>query len=424
MFGSAVLEVAIGILFIYLLVSVICSAVREGIEARVKPRAAYLEHGIRELLHDHTGTGIAAAVYNHPLIYSLYSDGYTPGPDAARPGILARGGELPSYIPASHFALALMDIAVRGPVADPASSGGDAPVVTLASVRAGVDNIGNPAIQRVLLSAIDAAQGDMNRAQANIAGWFNGSMERVSGWYKRSTQWVIFWIALVTCVALNVNTITIADFLYRNESARTALVAQAENVRAAGGADELQYRDARRMLDATGLPLGWSAGWGAPRRPGEPGYGGVWNTVFGPVLGLLLTALAATLGAPFWFDVLNKVMVIRSTVKPYEKSAPEGSEDRQPRDATPPPPAAPLAGGQPASRGAPDAAPAGAAAATPAPPAADAVPPADVTHAGADDDLVAGAPDEDGCSAAGAGATPDEALPPAIGGVAGDEPRR
>jgi hypothetical protein len=37
------------------------------------------------------------------------------------------------------------------------------------------------------------------------------------------------------------------------------------------------------------------------------------------------------LGAPFWFDVLNKFMVIRSTVKPYEKSPPEASEDRQNR---------------------------------------------------------------------------------------------
>ena len=34
------------------------------------------------------------------------------------------------------------------------------------------------------------------------------------------------------------------------------------------------------------------------------------------------------LGAPFWFDVLNKFMVIRATVKPREKSPDEASEDR------------------------------------------------------------------------------------------------
>jgi hypothetical protein len=44
-------------------------------------------------------------------------------------------------------------------------------------------------------------------------------------------------------------------------------------------------------------------------------------------LGWLLTALAVSLGAPFWFDMLNKIIVVRSTVKPHEKSREEGSKD-------------------------------------------------------------------------------------------------
>ena len=78
MFGSAILEVAIGIIFIYLLISIICSAIREGIEAWLKTRAAYLEYGIRELLHDTKAEGIAKSFYNHPLIYSLFADDYKP----------------------------------------------------------------------------------------------------------------------------------------------------------------------------------------------------------------------------------------------------------------------------------------------------------------------------------------------------------
>jgi hypothetical protein len=52
-------------------------------------------------------------------------------------------------------------------------------------------------------------------------------------------------------------------------------------------------------------------------------------------LGWLVTALAIMLGAPFWFDVLNKFVVVRSTVKPHEKSPEEASEDRQERLAAP-----------------------------------------------------------------------------------------
>ena len=75
---------------------------------------------------------------------------------------------------------------------------------------------------------------------------------------------------------------------------------------------------------------------GAPRaraailrdRPDGPSRDGSWWVL--KVFGLLLTGIAVSLGAPFWFDVLNKFMVIRSTVKPHEKSLPEGSEDRRP----------------------------------------------------------------------------------------------
>ena len=44
------------------------------------------------------------------------------------------------------------------------------------------------------------------------------------------------------------------------------------------------------------------------------------------VAGILLTGFAVTLGAPFWFDVLNRFMVVRATVKPDEKSPDEKSK--------------------------------------------------------------------------------------------------
>jgi len=87
MFGSEILEVAIGIIFVYLLVSVICSAIREGIEAFLKTRSAYLEHGIRELLHDADGRGLAESFFRHPLIYGLYLDDYRPRPPVGEKGI-------------------------------------------------------------------------------------------------------------------------------------------------------------------------------------------------------------------------------------------------------------------------------------------------------------------------------------------------
>src|ERR1043165_6002387 len=74
--GSDILEVSIGIVFVFVLVSTICSAVREGIEAWLKTRASFLEYGIRQLLNDPHGLGIAKELFNHPLIAGLYADEY------------------------------------------------------------------------------------------------------------------------------------------------------------------------------------------------------------------------------------------------------------------------------------------------------------------------------------------------------------
>jgi hypothetical protein len=397
-FGSAILEVAIGMIFVYLLVSVICSTVREVIEGWLKTRAAYLEHGIRELLHDRNAEGIVRSFYNHPLIFGLFTDEYKPSSFSKRPGILSRGRNLPSYIPAKNFALALMDMAARGPDTDVVTSDPSGPILSLESVRLNVANLKNRALQRVLLSAIDAAQGDINQAQANIESWYNSGMDRVSGWYKRSTQWIIFAIGLLTAVGMNINTVTIADYLFRDETARAAIVARAEKVEAIPGSSTTNYSEVKQELESMNLPLGWSEGWGAPKRGRSTSEVGRWNNWVAPLLGWLLTALAATMGAPFWFDLLNKVTVIRSTVKPHEKSGEEASEDRQIKKEI-------VMEGKTAGAAEPSlAAPASAPLRPPQP----SIPP---TPRDAESGL-------DGCSLPITSDTPDENLPPAQGGVA------
>jgi hypothetical protein len=344
MFGSKILEVAIGVIFVFLLVSLICSAIREGIESWVKARAAFLEQGIRELLHDKSAVGIARAVYTHPLIYGLYLDQYRPRTDA-RLDALSRGGNLPSYIPARSFALALLDIAARGHGSQGEASSPTAPELTLALVRQNVLNIENGPVQRVLIGAIDTAGGDMERAVSNVAAWFDSGMDRVSGAYKRATQKLLLGIGLAVAVGMNVNTIAIAHFLFRHDAERAALVARAETVARDSSilrtGRDVRYASARAALDSLRLPVGWDdmelvRPWST--RQVTDAFGarttvvegrGLWLHVFEPGVGWLITALAAMLGAAFWFDVLNRVMVVRSTVKPHEKSPEESSEDRQ-----------------------------------------------------------------------------------------------
>lgn len=334
MFGSSIIEVAIGLALIFLLLSLVASAVREGIEGIIKARAVNLERGIRMLLDDHDGTQLTRTFYEHPLIDSLYAGDYVP--------MLRRflGRQLPTYIPSSSFASAFLDLARRGPDVGPYGAMQTESLFSVSQLRTSVHRIPSARVQRALLTAIDDADGDLDRVRENLQAWFDSAMNSVSGAYRRRTQLYLFVIGLVLAIMLNVNTLTVADYLWRDDRARAALADRASRF-AADTALQRRARDtvltadeARRIaadLQSLNLPIGWD------RRPPSPPSGAGWSVHFSywtkQLFGILVTAFAITLGAPFWFDTLNKFVVIRSTVKPREKTAEEGSEDRS---STPP----------------------------------------------------------------------------------------
>jgi hypothetical protein len=389
MFGAEVLDVAIGLVLLFLFLSLICTALVEAAEAILKHRAMDLERGIRELLDDRDGTTITRTFFEHPLIYGLYAGDYDPtrlrrtrklenlwrwavekvGPGrrgapagtvemmAADPtpvrmhmGFWSRR-DLPSYIPAGNFSGALLDIVARG-ATDPNTSPSLA-VPTTESLRAGVLTLPNMRLQRAVLAALDASRGDPAQVKASLEAWYDATMDRVSGWYKRRTQGVLFAIGLVLAGILNIDALTVARRLSEDQALRQAAVAQAEQITGSGDAAaetlaDLQARsfeDLMGRMQAIGYPMGWEP---MPQRrcpvPAAPsdeqqGQGDKPQELTGCPLGAraavamvggwLISALAVMLGAPFWFDLLNKFMVIRATVKPREKSPEEGSEDRQ-----------------------------------------------------------------------------------------------
>jgi hypothetical protein len=292
------LDVLLGVTFIYLLLSLICTAAVEALEIVLKKRAASLKEAIARLLGDKT----CEDLYSHALIQALYK----------------KGGRLPSYIPTRTFVVALMEgvlrRGVRGSVADLEQKVQALPA-------------GSEPLKDALQALLAAADGDLARLQVGVADWFNAAMDRVSGWYKRRSQIIVFCIGLVIAAAYNIDTIQVVNQLSRDSALRAALVSAAE-ARQRTGPGEAGFQQEVKVLGDLGLPLGWSF---------EPAGGGPLTDLRRPpssvvdwvlkVLGLLLTGLAVSLGAPFWFDVLNKIVVVRSTVKPTEKSPEEPSKD-------------------------------------------------------------------------------------------------
>jgi hypothetical protein len=320
--GNAALDVAIGLAFIYLLFSVLCAAVQEFIAGIFDMRAATLERGLRNLLDDagdaHVGgaptavppappPGTAAGevtvqraagaapltdqVLGHGLIRTLYKDSRM---------LFKRGRRGPSYIPSQSFALALLNIVA------PSTSAED----PMAQVRSKIANASIPAgTKSALLSLANDAAKDRDELRVRIEEWFDGGMNRVSGWYKRKTQIIVCVLSLVIAVGLNINTVSIADRLIHDDVVRAAVVQQATESTAKAG-DSLDDAAARvSAVQRLGLPLGWN------KPEGDPARADLRDHFARTVGGWLLTFLALSLGAPFWFDALSKLAGLRNSGK-------------------------------------------------------------------------------------------------------------
>jgi hypothetical protein len=359
MFGSVVLDVAIGMAFVYLLLSLIASVVQEMLAAFMQLRAANLERGLRSLFSgDSLGSemDLVNCIYDHGLVRGLYSD---PKRDSGKlPGVFRRMMDwvrvvmrrvigisadkpltiavdplqLPSYIPSRTFALALIDVLNANK-----KEGAEA----MASIKAALATNNNKAAQALLTLAIDA-KGDVGAFQRNLEEWYNDAMDRVSGWYKRYTQRALIVIGLLLAIALNVSSVRVARTLWLDRDARQAMVDAAGNYAknnpaasrsgTAAGAGRLKEQlqsdvDTFNEVTTTSLlPLGWKRSWHSYESYFETAPKDATFSALTVLAGWVVTALAISFGAPFWFDTLNRFMVVRSTVKPQEKSGTEGAK--------------------------------------------------------------------------------------------------
>jgi hypothetical protein len=500
-FGSTMLEVAIGMIFVYLLMSLLCSAFGELINSLLRFRSKDLEKGIRRLLDNtpigHTGflaplkrfhewinspraTGLIPLLRRFQAAYNRLRDRTVVSPrggavvsSLAVPKLSDKffshplikplfEGRKPSYIPARTFSLALWNMATeaakemqkeQGIVAPPPSVGG---VITspptagivirsvekdLTLLRNAIELMPNDVlpkeIQQALLTHMDEAEHDFDKARENVEKWYDDTMDRVSGSFRRRAQYILLTLGFLLALAINVDSFNIIKALSNNDDLRKTVVTAAEKYAneplpgttptptptpitttttttpgagatgaGANGAPtpspsptptaEEQFAAARERIkqikgeiNELGLPIGWDCGWRDPNSTGAPGTGtnsnsngntnsntntntnanintnsnananqsaktkpvwkcsqfsgsnlrGVpdgWSGWLFKLMGIFLTALAVSQGAPFWFDLLNKIIVIRSTVKPREKSQDEGSKDKKPTTNTSP----------------------------------------------------------------------------------------
>jgi hypothetical protein len=336
MLGTGVLNVVIGLVFIFLLYSLLATIVQEFISTWMALRAGMLRKGIMRMLEDHDeeiAGNLTDAFYHHPLVKYL-----------AEKNKKSR----PSYLSARNFSKVLIDL-LQGKHNIP---GEDMRKIIQKALDSGeiqweTAKIGEETLQYLRSMWVDA-RGDIEKFRVLIEQWFDDTMERTAGWYKKKVQYILFFIGLTIAILFNVETISIVQKLSKNPELAEQLVNQAEkyteNQVAAGNLlqsarnDSLitgknspaeedtlmlmirksnQLLDSARMLVSTDikdvsylLGLGWSGK--SPENQYEISIcdNFRWYSVFG----WLITALAISLGAPFWFDLLNRLMKLRNSV--------------------------------------------------------------------------------------------------------------
>jgi len=376
MFNNPVLDVAIGLTFMYVLYSLLATTIKEFIATIFDYRGKMLVRGIEQMLD---GKNIRYFWWHRIWNFLFNSKEPKPGTrlyakkelfahEIASHTLFVRSAEnglsdKPSYLAADTFSDILIDIL---------NPNKTSPVLlkdieTEIQRRLSLNTCFNKELADVLTLYLQQANGDVQRFKLLVENWYNGMMDRVTGWYKRQANRILIIIGLCLAIAFNVSTIDIVVKLSKDKDVREALVKNAteyvkthiDSAKAGTGADtakkDTSFAALRARLDSmkalynaniaennTTLGLGWgdfgftqdSIAWvkkGSVQkdRPkhkqhiiSKVGYV-LWQTAKTPRywLGFLITAFAISLGAPFWFDLLNKFINLRvSGAKPAEAS--------------------------------------------------------------------------------------------------------
>jgi hypothetical protein len=235
---------------------------------------------------------------------------------------------LPSYISASSFADAVIDLVVPDPKGQ----------TTMTTIQQGIAALPDMVPFKPSLQALTKnAEGDINRFRASVEQWYDDHMDRVSGWYKRHVAVITLVFGAILVVLLNINALTIGRTLYTESAISTAVSSLAvkdtncptvtlspsttSTQRQEHCLEELQGQ--LSAAASAGLPIGW----GTVRDCTEPGahcnwldqrgifsrHGdSFWQLVL-VLIGFVIMIIALVPGAQFWFGLLTMLGSLRAS---------------------------------------------------------------------------------------------------------------
>ncbi len=362
--NSAIIDLAIGLAFVFGVMAALSSAVTELISRFLGLRGAYLLTGLRELVDDGSvatdlseaktayqavqkkvrgdpapaSPSATSALLGGPILGSQGMAGQAsnrtltlaqagkPGrlpamtsPDNKRRSMWRQRRSLPAYVSAKSFAEAVIDLVV------PDTAGQTAMADIRANLAALPDSM-SP-LKLSLQALAKGAGDDVDQFRTAVERWYDDHMDRVSGWYKRHVAVITLVVGALLVVLFNVNALAIGRTLYTQSTVSTAVSAVAAKTPGcrAGEAPQDCLAQVQGQLSAAvtaGLPFGW----GTVRDCTEPNAGCNWLDQRGllsrhggsawqfvlVLIGFLIMVISILPGAQFWFGLLSKIGALRS----------------------------------------------------------------------------------------------------------------
>lgn len=352
---TTIIDVALGLILLYLVLSLICTTINELIAAFLTLRANNLASTINQLIDD---PKFLQTFYSHALIVSsalASRSGAVKWPSAATASAddltttQPVESPLPSYLDGQTFARAVIDSL------DPKK-----PIEAIGDVRASIEKLPeNSVIRAALLANLSIANSNIDQFRLSVANWFDSSMDRLSGNYIRRLKLISLAVGFVLAAALNADSISVARAIWLEHASVPEMQTQlqaaeqkvlGEQAKLLASCDNSEPGKQAECAAAKlpgleeylrPLPLGWSVATLPPA--GADG----WFWLFWLLqkfTGLAWTAVALSLGAPLWFDLLQKFMNLRGAGgKPASSTDPAPRPDKKvefspapPAPATPP----------------------------------------------------------------------------------------
>lgn len=341
--GSAIIEVGLGLVMVFFVLSVIITQVNNLIVNFLNLRAENLRAWFHQTITD---DAVRNEVLTHPMINIVEAQQSVKRPNVYQriinrlgrwfvarlvPGAdQYRSTSKVSYIAPNVFADVLLGVFMKDDTIITAQSENEKVSSLIVAMKTRVED--TPLEQT--LETVIATASSFQDAQTKVAAWFDNSMNHLSTLFKRRVQVISFFMALILAIILNVDSLHLARTLWNDPALRQAVVFAAENasqnqIQTPQDATTQQEAEQLRQTIQTFLDLRLPIGWEVDTTPTalalvSPRNAANFSPVQNPanwlgflalkVLGWVLTTFAIMQGSDFWFNLLGRIAQARTAV--------------------------------------------------------------------------------------------------------------